>query len=160
MADARHEETQEEENHEVLRILVVALLGLIIGTFVRFTETQLLPIVRDAFRCASLALPPYSLSVFLAGVITSGLRDALSERLHETGATNEIFSEAIADAQLVEPSVILLVLLPPLIYMSAVHMSWVVFRRVSGQALLLAFPGVILQAYIVAAFFRTRYLPV
>jgi hypothetical protein len=78
-----HEEA-EEADHEVLRILIVALLGLILGTFVRFTETQLLPIVRDVSRCASLALPPYSLSVFIAGAITSAIRDALSSSLSHT----------------------------------------------------------------------------
>jgi len=133
------EKLEGGETHVVLQVLDVTLLGIMLGTLVRFAETQLLPIA-----------PPYCLSVYLVGVLTSAIRDTANRQ----GAEGQLCVSAIANAQLVDPEVILLVLLPPLIYMSVVDMRWSVFRRVSGQALLLAFPGALLQAFLVASFFR------
>ncbi|KAJ1635741.1 Sodium/hydrogen exchanger family-domain-containing protein [Pavlovales sp. CCMP2436] len=156
------EKLEGGETHVVLQVLDVTLLGIMLGTLVRFAETQLLPIA-----------PPYCLSVYLVGVLTSAIRDTANRQ----GAEGQLCVSAIANAQLVDPEVILLVLLPPLIYMSVVDMRWYtilvhvcsrlstranlptcpirsVFRRVSGQALLLAFPGALLQAFLVASFFR------
>lgn len=146
----------EGPDHPTLFVLIVALFGALCGVFLRFAQTQLLPQLRERV-WSGLGLPPSSLSILLLGVLTSALRDVLvpwARAASEASGHPPLIAEAIESAQLVDPQVILLVLLPPLIYESASSMSWHVFSRVSGQAFLLAFPGVIVQVYAIAAFFR------
>lgn len=95
--------------------LVLACVGLLAGTLLRFVETQLVPMLR--FRLRRFTLPPYTLSVFLVGAAASALYDAEARRLLEAGASSwrgeAHLLGAIASAQLIEPHVILLVFLPP-----------------------------------------------
>mmetsp|Transcript_3181 Transcript_3181/g.9209 ORF Transcript_3181/g.9209 Transcript_3181/m.9209 type:complete len:1144 (+) Transcript_3181:125-3556(+) len=147
-----------DDEHGVAHVVIIACAAVFFGTVLRFAETQLLPLVKA--KASWLALPPYTLSVFLVGVITSAIHDLLnaarsSEEVESLHASRlGVYDTAVTSAQLVDPHVILLVLLPPLIYESASAMSWHVFRRVAGQAFLLAFPGVVVQAFAVGAMFR------
>lgn len=102
-------------------VITLVLVGLAVGTILRFTETQLLPLARD--KCCKVEAPPYTLSVFLIGLGLSAVAD-FSASSHNT------FVEAILSAQDVDPEVILLVLLPPLIYESAASMNFHIFSRV------------------------------
>mmetsp|Transcript_36306 Transcript_36306/g.85226 ORF Transcript_36306/g.85226 Transcript_36306/m.85226 type:complete len:1166 (-) Transcript_36306:63-3560(-) len=153
LAESIAEQEVAEESHLVSYVIIISCFGVVIGTFLRWMDTQLLPNVHELPFGRWLVMPPYSLSVLFAGILTSLIHDFVI--LDESSPKgHNMFTEAIAAAQRVDPHVILLVLLPPLIYASAAHMSWHVFRRVSPQAFILAFPGVIIQAYLVAAFFR------
>jgi NhaP-type Na+/H+ or K+/H+ antiporter len=134
--------------------IVLACLGLLVGTVLRFLETQVGPLIRIKWK--SFALPPYTLSVFLAGIAISAIRDAhLSDEGHAGGEEASILG-AVQSAQLVDPHVILLVFLPPLIYEASSSMNYHTFHRVRWQALLLAFPGVIMQTFLAAT--AMRYL--
>ncbi|KAJ1619228.1 hypothetical protein T492DRAFT_848709 [Pavlovales sp. CCMP2436] len=110
-------------------------------------------------------MPPYTLSVFLVGLALSAIGDAWlraeavaaaaaaaaaaegSLHLRALSSVEERPSilGAVVSAQLLDPHVILLVLLPPLIYESSSKMNYHTFHRVRWQAMLLAFPGVALQ---------------
>lgn len=151
---------EEEESHTVVYAIVIACLGVLFGTFLRWLETQIVPSLQDFKYLRLIGMPPYTLSVFFAGILTSGAHDALNNA-HATYTGYKLvggveggppdhekpflITLAINAAQTVDAHVILLVLLPPLIYESAANMSWHVFSRISGQAFLLAFPGVVIQ---------------
>lgn len=145
-------ESDVEHSSVVSHVLVVAILGLLFGTALRFSETQLLPLVRD--RCRGLALPPYTLSVFFSGLFLSAIFYAMDKDAHESPSALKPVERGIIAAQNIDPHVIILALLPPLLYESSSSMSWHVWNKVKGQALLLAFPGVLLQLLLTAAFLR------
>jgi len=155
--EAAAEAAGHEENHVVIYAIVVACLGVLLGTFLRWLEVQIVPDLQEWRFGRFVGMPPYTLSVFLMGILTSAVHDALNlggrtyEGLALAGSQPTepeplLITLAIRATQRVDAHVILLVLLPPLIYESASHMSWHVFSRVSGQAFILAFPGVIIQA--------------
>jgi NhaP-type Na+/H+ or K+/H+ antiporter len=52
----------------------------------------------------------------------------------------------------IDPHTILLILLPPLLFEASSKVDWHTFKRVSGQSIILAFPGVILAIGLTAAY--------
>jgi NhaP-type Na+/H+ or K+/H+ antiporter len=50
------------------------------------------------------------------------------------------------------PDVMFLILLPPLLFESASKIDWETFKRVAGQSILLAFPGVLISMGLTAVF--------
>jgi NhaP-type Na+/H+ or K+/H+ antiporter len=50
------------------------------------------------------------------------------------------------------PDIIFLILLPPLLFESSSKIDWATFKRVAGQSLLLAFPGVLINMSLSAVF--------
>jgi NhaP-type Na+/H+ or K+/H+ antiporter len=80
---------------------------------------------------------PYTCVVFLAGLLVATFVKFLS--------LGPVMDASIKLFFNVGPSFILLVLLPPLLFESASAVDYHIFAKVSGQALLLAFPGVVLS---------------
>lgn len=190
------------DEDQVANTVVLAVIGMCVGAFLRFLETQIVPLVR--IRLPWFALPPYTLSVFLVGSAASAIYDVEARRILAGGMPSSAMGEesvlaAIASAQIIDPHIILLVFLPPvmrailtalfsvpiypcpstlirailaarcsspvplwpsaapqLIYESSSSMNYHTFRRVRWQALVLAFPGVVLQTFLAAA--AMRYL--
>jgi hypothetical protein len=99
------------EEAGIANTVILACLGLLIGTFLRFIETQILPLIR--LRVPRFALPPFTLSVFLAGAALSAIGDSEARRLGSEAFEGPSILGSIQSAQLVDPEVILLVFLPP-----------------------------------------------
>ena len=56
---------------------------------------------------------------------------------------------AVFAARRVDPTVFVLLLLPPLIYESASKIDWFIFKRCLPSIVYLAFPGVVLAAFVI-----------
>ena len=63
-----------------------------------------------------------------------------------------VLGEAIQQIKHMSPHLLLGVFIPPLVFESAFGTEWHVVRREFGQALMLAFPGVIINTILVALF--------
>ncbi|KAJ3199915.1 Son of sevenless 1 [Clydaea vesicula] len=62
------------------------------------------------------------------------------------------FSKTSEILKHIDPEIILLVILPALLFESSSKIDFHVFKRVAGQGLLLAFPGVIIATVLTACF--------
>ncbi|KAI9138978.1 Sodium/hydrogen exchanger family-domain-containing protein [Paraphysoderma sedebokerense] len=91
---------------------------------------------------------PYTVSLFLIGIGIAALQDAL-RKSHALGH----LGESVDEMTKIDPKVILFVLLPPLLFESALAINWHVFKRVAASSLLLAFPGVAVSTVLTAAYF-------
>eukprot|EP00828_Plagiopyla_frontata_P017581 TRINITY_DN2275_c0_g1_i7.p1 TRINITY_DN2275_c0_g1~~TRINITY_DN2275_c0_g1_i7.p1 ORF type:complete len:1063 (-),score=155.68 TRINITY_DN2275_c0_g1_i7:82-3270(-) len=85
---------------------------------------------------------PYSPILLILGFILGIISKHLGE-----------LYEAIDEAHRISPKLIALIFLPALIFDSAFSMSWHIFRKEFGKILLLAGPGVLINAFLTAAIF-------
>lgn len=108
--------------------IIIACFGVLFGTFLRWLETQFVPALQETRFKRFIFVPPYTLSIFLAGVLTSVLHDSINglfshdavltvkaaaadghatdgahRLLSEGGADENLWADAISSAQLVNP---------------------------------------------------------
>ena len=151
-----HDEGHHTKGHHIVNsVVVIVVVASLCGTVISWICTQLAPKL-----CSKIPLP-YTLAVFLAGFACSattvlergGEREASGDGDEEeqsywqsTHSTFvDVWHHAFSQAQHMNPHIILLVILPPLIYESASDMNYHVFQKVAGKAFFLAFPGMILS---------------
>lgn len=121
--ETAHHSSHSEHSHTTIsdQGLAFFLICLFLGAVFRFLIAK----------CFKHRKPPYTVVLFIVG----GLIAALS---HATG----FFSDLMAEAAAVHPHVIIFLLLPPLLYESALDVDFHVFWKVFYQSVLLAGPGV------------------
>jgi len=85
---------------------------------------------------------PFTLVVFAAGIVIGGVED-----LFDLGR----FSGSLDLWRALNPESLLYVFLPPLLFVSAFEVEYHIFRRLAGQAILLATVGVVLNVFGIAA---------
>ena len=94
--------------------------------------------------------PPFTLTIFLVGGALSIISDAIEKANLHLSYEHSLGWKALYSARTVDAHLFILVLLPPLIYESASAANWHTFRRCLSSILLLAFPGMVLGAIIIA----------
>ncbi|KAJ3092433.1 hypothetical protein HK102_007444, partial [Quaeritorhiza haematococci] len=91
--------------------------------------------------------PPYTVILFLVGLILAVVTDKI-------GASRlGLFGASMDATRNLDSTVILFILLPPLLFESGFGMDYFVFKKVAGQSIILAFPGVIITALLIGLFF-------
>lgn len=107
MAADEHAEA-EEHNETTDYVLIITIFGVLFGVFLRFLQTQFIPEFRQRI-WSGIGLPAPSLSILLLGVLTSGLRDVIFDRVYlaygEHHGDPPLVAEAIKAAQFVDPKV-------------------------------------------------------
>lgn len=139
----------EDEEHLVLYVVITVTMALFFGSLVRQLQSQIIP-----SRCHWLPKPPYTFAVFCIGFLLSVIVTTIADKNGVDSVWVAPFVNSIRSTGVLDPEVILLVLLPPLLYESASSVDIHVFRRVRNQALLMAFPGVLIQLFLVAWIIR------
>ena len=132
--DERHHGSGHHIVNTVLVITVVAGICGVVTSWL-FTQTEL---------CSGVPLP-YTLAIFLLGAACSATTDIQDEEDVNKESLRYIWIHAFNQAQHMNPHIIILAILPPLIYESASDMNYHVFKKVMRQAILLAFPGMIMS---------------
>ena len=94
---------------------------------------------------------PYSPAMFVFGILLA----VLDEYVLYT--TNQLH-ESISRWQSIDGHLLLNVFLPPLLMADSMHLDWHVAKRSASQCFLLAFPGVVLGAFL-TALYATNMLP-
>lgn len=102
---------------------------------------------------------PFSLAVFVAGGVLGLLARFVvdhddCEYEHGDHDYYTLGWCGMRTARRVDPHLLLLILLPPLIYESASKMDWYVFKRGFDSIFVLAFPGVIFSFWLIAVLFQ------
>ena len=119
--------------------LLFVILCVFIGALVKsYMASHLVP---EALK------PPYTLNLFLIGFF-------LGTFAHMEG----FFFEAFAAAERTDPHLILFLLLPPLLYESAVGIRFHVLWRVKEQVVILASVGVIISIFLVTLFVKLTFV--
>ncbi|KAI8999796.1 Sodium/hydrogen exchanger family-domain-containing protein [Gaertneriomyces semiglobifer] len=126
---------EAKEEHELLETALPFLYwALGFGCLIQWGLT-LLP--------AILALP-YTVLLFLMGLAVAAIEDKVSLG---------VFAEGVREMRKIEPEVILLLVLPPLLYEGASAMDFHVFGKVAVSSIILAGPGVVVGALMTAPYF-------
>jgi len=110
-------------------------LGLVLGLF----TMQILSKRNSFLNCI-----PYTVVIFVFGILFSLY---LSQR-EDKGDTIDISLESWL---LLNPNLMIFIFLPPLIFGEAMRQNMFFFNKASGQSFLLAFPGVIINALLIAS---------
>jgi NhaP-type Na+/H+ or K+/H+ antiporter len=128
-----HAPASSHEN-ELFLILPVLLLMLLAGGIFKFLLSKLPTKIR----------PPFTIVLFLFGFTLSMIN-------YYSGSTSDV---AIGTFRVtnIDPHTILLLLLPPLLFESSSKIDWHTFKRVAGQSIILAFPGVLIATGLTAVF--------
>ncbi|CAK9027120.1 Sodium/hydrogen exchanger 8 (Na(+)/H(+) exchanger 8) (NHE-8) (Protein SALT OVERLY SENSITIVE 1B) [Durusdinium trenchii] len=84
---------------------------------------------------------PFTLIVFLVGMLLGAVHS-----VQDLGA----LSDSIRNWRGLDPEVLLFIFLPPLLFVSAFEVEYHVFRRLMGQAVLLATVGVLINVFLIA----------
>jgi NhaP-type Na+/H+ or K+/H+ antiporter len=123
-------------NHEnvLFLILPVLLILLLAGGFFKF----LLSKIPSHYR------PPFTIVLFLFGFLVS--------MVNYYAASSSDFAKGTFQVTNIDPHTILLLLLPPLLFESSSKIDWHTFKRVAGQSIILAFPGVLICMGLTAVF--------
>ena len=125
-----------EHHSEVILILTYLFYGLSLAAMVQFLINRIPSCIR----------PPYAVTLFGLGAFLSYLH-------HVEPATGwYLFSESIGQVENIDPEIVFFVILPPLLYESGSSLNWHVFRRLMWSALILAFPGVVLNLFFIGLF--------
>ena len=126
----------------IMCMFLASLLCMVVTSWL-FTQTQCTK------RCRKRFPVPYTLAIFWVGFILAILFDEEPDDAHDDG---EVFvrlhafgHHAFRQTQSMNPHIIILVILPPLIYESASDMNYHVFKKIMLQAGILAFPGMIMS---------------
>ena len=114
-----------------MEVLLLIPFCLLIGNLIRHICVE--------FRVAL----PYTVILLLVGMFMGWL---------ESVAYLGVLGEAIAAVKHMSPHLLLGAFIPPLVFESAFGADWHVIRREFGQALMLAFPGVIINTILTAIF--------
>ena len=121
------EHTESDHGHHVSSIQISLLLitvGLLLGALIRFFQRRILNIPI-----------PYTVVVLLLGNFL-GISTEYIGRL----------GDAVIQVQTIDPHALLAAFIPALIYESAFDLNFHIFSKILGQALLLAGPGVLINA--------------
>jgi len=145
-------------SHLVDEIIMILLTGVVFGITLNWLCTH--TFVRK-FEI------PYTLGIFVMGVFVSFMAGSQtvpdkSYPVPDSPAYPPFIydwpiAQAIRSTQNIDAHIILLIILPPLIYEASSHMNYHVFKRVSGTAALLAFPGMIIGLCSTAVFSRYAF---
>lgn len=150
---------EKEEEPLLEELLPILLFSLALGCVVQYA-LEVLP---------SYLTLPYTVVLFILGFGIGALNDVKSLKLG-------VFGHGIEQFRNIEPEVVLMVLLPPLLYESASVMDYHVFGKVwqsvrlhscvnylslisflfiqvAWSSIILAFPGVVISALLTAVFF-------
>ena len=122
-----------EGHHEVSSFQIGLLLitfGLLLGSIVRFVQKRIIKIPI-----------PYTVVMLLFGIL-------MGYTAHAFGRLDD----AVDQVKRVDPHVLLAVFIPALIYESAFDVNYHIFSKIFGQALLLAGPGVMINAGLTVLF--------
>ena len=125
-----------EGNSAVIIMLTYLFYGLTLAAFVQFLINRVPSCVR----------PPYAVTLFGLGAFLSYLHHTIPPK----GWL--LFSESIGLVENLDPEIVFFVILPPLLYESGSSLNWHVFRRLIWSALILAFPGVLLNLTFIGLF--------
>lgn len=90
--------------------------------------------------------PPYTIILFIFGFLLA----LVLHMVPVLGGTD--YGKGALLVMNIDPHTILLILLPPLLFESSSKIDWHTFKRVAGQSVLLAFPGVLLSMGLTAVF--------
>jgi NhaP-type Na+/H+ or K+/H+ antiporter len=131
---ADEEEHDHENQHIVDTIMIMFICSLLTGVVMGWLLTHFFPYLMG-WKRVSL---PYTLAVFIAGFICAAVFDSEPDGY-------EMWTTAFHASKTMNPHIILLVILPPLIYESASDMNYHVFKKVLYQAIILAFPGMVMS---------------
>ena len=125
-----------EHHSEFIITLTYVFYALSLAAVVQFLIKRLPACIR----------PPYAVTLFGLGAFLSYLH-------HTKPPTGwALFSESIGMVENINPEVVFFVILPPLLYESGSNLNWHVFRRLMWSALILAFPGVVLNLFFIGIF--------
>jgi len=91
---------------------------------------------------------PYTVILFLIGFLWAVIKESYD--LERFGGAMNSFTE-------MDPHLFLLIFLPPLLFESGLNINVHVFSRLSGQAFLLAGPGVLITMFCAAAFIKAIF---
>ena len=98
--------------------------------------------------------PPYAVTLFGIGALFSYL-----SRKSAHGTWFDLFSESIHLVENINPEVVFFLILPPLLYEEGANLNWHVFRRLMWSAIILAFPGVVLNLFFIGLYAFAAFGP-
>ena len=125
-----------DHHSDVIVMLTYLFYALSLAAFVQFLLKRLPSCIR----------PPYAMTLFALGAFLSYLH-------HTKPSTGwALFSHSIGVVENINPEVVFFVILPPLLYESGSGLNWHVFRRLMWSAMILAFPGVVLNLSFIGVF--------
>jgi NhaP-type Na+/H+ or K+/H+ antiporter len=117
-----------------------AILWLFLGLGLGLITMQILNRRNSFFSCI-----PYTVVIFVFGILFALY---LTEREDES----DTIDISLESWLLMNPDLMLFVFLPPLIFGEAMRQNMFFFNKAIGQSFLLAFPGVIINAILIAGF--------
>jgi hypothetical protein len=129
-----HASGSEHTENELFFILPVLLFLLLAGNIFKY----LLAKIPAHYR------PPFTIVLFVFGFLVSLVN-------HYAASTSD-FAKGTYRLTNIDPHTILLLLLPPLLFESSSKIDWHTFKRVAGQSLILAGPGVVICTALTAVF--------
>ncbi|CAK0825368.1 unnamed protein product [Prorocentrum cordatum] len=97
--------------------------------------------------------PPLSVLMLSAGYLLGSLIVNLGIG-GDADEPSNVLVEGIYSAAYLDPHAVLYIILPPLLFESASGMTWHVLRKVLASSLILAIPGVLLNAFLTGAFVK------
>lgn len=115
--------------------LPIVFLCLLSGGLLRFILTRMPSNIR----------PPFSVILFLFGFFM-----ALITRYYSSSE----LAPGIVKLVNIDPQVILLLILPPLLFEASSKVDFHVFKRVAASSILIAFPGLVIATCLTACFFK------
>ena len=125
-----------EHHSELLVTLTYVFYALMLAAMVQFLVKRLPACIR----------PPYAMTLFALGAFLS--------YLHHTQPSEgwKLFSDSIGLVEHINPELVFFVILPPLLYEGASSLNFHIFRRLLWSAMILAFPGVLLNLFFIGVF--------
>lgn len=126
-----------QHHSEFIVTITYVFFALSIATMVQF-------LIRRVPKCIR---PPYAVTLFAVGAFFSYL-----SRKTAHGTWFELFAESIHLVENINPEVVFFLILPPLLYEEGANLNWHVFRRLMWSAIILAFPGVVLNLFFIGLY--------
>jgi len=133
-----------QHHSEFIVTITYVFFALSIATMVQF-------LIRRIPKCIR---PPYAVTLFGIGALFS-----YWSRKAAHGTWFELFAESIHLVENINPEVVFFLILPPLLYEEGANLNWHVFRRLMWSALILAFPGVVLNLFFIGLYAFAAFGP-
>eukprot|EP00756_Hemistasia_phaeocysticola_P026000 Hpha_TRINITY_DN16036_c3_g11::TRINITY_DN16036_c3_g11_i1::g.120682::m.120682 len=131
----------EYKPEDAPHVLLFVFFSVTVGSFIKILQNYFFPPLQKI---------PYTVLLFCMGMVLEWMSRAGGANGAELGAaTRSVIS--------MDPHLVLHVFLPPLLFESAFNMESFVLKKCMGQALLLAFPGVLIAAGLTGVMLKFWY---
>ncbi|KAI8812617.1 Sodium/hydrogen exchanger family-domain-containing protein [Cladochytrium replicatum] len=137
---AEAEKVSEAESKEHESAVETALPFVLVSLGVGVVLSWLLGLIPSSFR------PPYTVMLFILGALIALIHD-------KTNGFGPLLGPSVAVLETPDSKALLFLVLPPLLFESSAAADWHVLRRVLNSSIILAFPGVVICALLIAVYF-------